>query len=95
LNAIVGTSSLRRQSQLLALRADLQIVPLRGNVNTRLAKLDRGDFSAIILAAAGLKRLNLAHKISSYLSTEEMLPAAGQGRIRHRVSRKTIIKHER
>lgn len=77
--AVVGTSSLRRQSQLLAMRPDLQIVPLRGNVNTRLAKLDQGDFTAIILAAAGLKRLNLADRIRAYFDFDVMLPAAGQG----------------
>ncbi len=79
LNAIVGTSSLRRQSQVLKKRPDLQIAFLRGNVNTRLGKLDRGDYAAIILAAAGLKRLHLANRIRAYLSPEEMLPAAGQG----------------
>lgn len=77
--AVVGTSSLRRQSQLLALRPDLQIAFLRGNVNTRLTKLDRGDYAAIILAAAGLKRLNFSHRIQSLLSCEDVLPAAGQG----------------
>lgn len=77
--AIVGTSSVRRQSQLLALRPDLQIKVLRGNVNTRLNKLAAGEFDAIILAAAGLKRLNLQEKIRSYFSLSEMLPAIGQG----------------
>jgi hydroxymethylbilane synthase len=79
LNGIIGTSSLRRQSQLLAARPDLQITFLRGNVNTRLSKLDREEFGAIILAAAGLKRLSLSKRISSFLSQEIMLPAAGQG----------------
>ena len=78
-NVVVGTSSLRRQSQLLAVRPDLQIKFLRGNVNTRLAKLDDGEYAAIILAAAGLKRLNFATRIRSFLSTDDMLPAAGQG----------------
>ncbi len=78
-NAILGTSSLRRQSQLLALRPDLKPLFLRGNVNTRLAKLDKGDYAAIVLAAAGLKRLNLLERIRSYLSVDQSLPAAGQG----------------
>jgi hydroxymethylbilane synthase len=77
--AIVGTSSLRRQCQVSALRPDLVIANLRGNVNTRLAKLDRGEFAGIILAAAGLKRLGLQDRIRSYFSPEESLPAAGQG----------------
>lgn len=77
--SIVGTSSLRRQSQILALYPDLALANLRGNVGTRLAKLDRDEFAAIILAAAGLKRLGLENRISSYLSLEESLPAAGQG----------------
>lgn len=78
-HAIIGTSSLRRQSQLLALRSDLTLENLRGNVNTRLAKLDRGEFAAIILAAAGLKRLGMENRIRSYLSIEQSMPAAGQG----------------
>jgi hydroxymethylbilane synthase len=77
--ARVGTSSLRRQSQLRAQRPDLEIETLRGNVNTRLGRLDAGDFDAIILAAAGLKRLGLTDRITAYLSPEEMLPAVGQG----------------
>jgi len=76
--AIVGTSSLRRAAQVAARRPDLVIRALRGNVNTRLAKLDRGEYAAIILAAAGLKRLALAGRIRSLLSVEESLPAAGQ-----------------
>ena len=79
LHAKVGTSSLRRQAQLLHLRPDLEIRSLRGNVQTRLRHLDEGDFDAIILAAAGLKRLGLEERISSYLPTEESIPAAGQG----------------
>ncbi len=78
-NAIIGTSSLRRQSQVLALRADVRLQTLRGNVGTRLAKLDAGQYDAIILAAAGLKRLGLAERISSYFTVEQLLPAAGQG----------------
>lgn len=79
LGARVGTSSLRRQSQLSALRPDLVIESLRGNVNTRLARLDRGDFDAIILAAAGLKRLGLDQRITSFISVDQILPAVGQG----------------
>ncbi len=78
-NAILGTSSLRRQSQLLAIRPDLRIQFLRGNVNTRLKKLDDEEYAAIILAAAGLKRLNFADRIRSYLPTDQVLPAPGQG----------------
>jgi len=78
-NARIGSSSLRRQAQLKMLRADLRIEPLRGNVNTRLAKLENGDYDAIILAAAGLERLGLDHHISHQFSADEMLPAAAQG----------------
>ena len=77
--AVVGTSSLRRQCQLRAQRPDLQIRDLRGNVGTRLAKLEAGDYAAIILACAGLKRLGLAQRITRALSPEEMLPAIAQG----------------
>ena len=77
--ARVGTSSLRRESQLRARRPDLMIQPLRGNVPTRLRKLDDGGYDAIVLAAAGLKRLGLAARIRSMLSTADSLPAAGQG----------------
>ena len=77
--AVVGTSSLRRQAQIAARFPALEIRPLRGNVQTRLAKLDRGEFAAIVLAAAGLKRLGLASRIRAYLAFEESLPAAGQG----------------
>lgn len=76
---VVGTSSLRRQSQLLALRPDLKVVHLRGNIHTRLKKLDDEEYSAIILAAAGLKRLNLEARIQSFFSLEDLLPAPGQG----------------
>lgn len=78
-HARVGTSSLRRKSQLLHRRGDLQISSLRGNVQTRLRKLDEGQYDAVILAAAGLKRLGLGGRIRSYLETEESIPAAGQG----------------
>jgi hydroxymethylbilane synthase len=79
LGATVGTSSLRRVVLLKALRPDVKIVPLRGNLDTRLRKLDEGQFDAIILAAAGLKRLGLAQRIRALFETIEMLPAAGQG----------------
>lgn len=77
--ALVGSSSLRRQAQLKMMRPDLRIEPLRGNVNTRLAKLANGDYDAIILAAAGLERLELKEHISQQFTPEEMLPAAAQG----------------
>ena len=77
--AIVGTSSLRREAQLRARFPQLQVAPLRGNVQTRLAKLDRGDYAAIILAEAGLKRLGLTQRIRHTLSPADSLPAAGQG----------------
>lgn len=77
--ARIGSSSLRRQAQLRMLRPDLEIEPLRGNVNTRLAKLDGGEFDAIVLAAAGLERLGLADRISQQFTPGEMLPAAAQG----------------
>ncbi len=77
--ARVGTSSLRRQCQLLARRPDLDIIALRGNVPTRLRKLDDGDYQAVVLAAAGLIRLGHGDRISAYLDPEECLPAVGQG----------------
>lgn len=77
--ASVGTSSLRRSAQLLHMRPDLHIVPLRGNVDTRLRKLESGDLQAIVLAAAGLNRLGLAHRITAPLPPESVLPAIGQG----------------
>lgn len=79
--AVVGTSSLRRQCQLLALRPDLDIRFLRGNVNTRLAKLDAGEYQAIILAAAGLIRLEMADRIRDFITPETCLPAGGQGAV--------------
>jgi hydroxymethylbilane synthase len=79
--AVVGTSSLRRQCQIRAMRPDLIIKDLRGNVGTRLAKLDGGDYDAIILAAAGLIRLKLISRIASYISPDESLPANGQGAV--------------
>ncbi|MBF9267479.1 hydroxymethylbilane synthase, partial [Paracidovorax cattleyae] len=77
--AVVGTSSLRRQVLLQALRPDLVIQPLRGNLDTRLRKLDEGQYDAIVLAAAGLKRLGLEGRIRALFEPDEMLPAAGQG----------------
>jgi hydroxymethylbilane synthase len=77
--ARVGTSSLRRRAQLQALRPDLAVLDLRGNLNTRLAKLDRGDYDAIVLAAAGVLRLGWMDRIAAYLSAPAWLPAVGQG----------------
>jgi len=79
--AIVGTSSLRRQCQIKALRPDLEIRDLRGNVNTRLAKLDDGQYDAIILAAAGLIRLEMPERISDFIGADISLPANGQGAV--------------
>ncbi|EKO3369739.1 hydroxymethylbilane synthase [Vibrio fluvialis] len=79
--AIVGTCSLRRQCQLKEARPDLVIKELRGNVGTRLGKLDAGEFDAIILAAAGLKRLKLEQRIRSFIEPEQSLPAVGQGAV--------------
>ena len=77
--ARVGSSSLRRQAQLLVVRGDLNVLPIRGNVNTRLQQLDSGEYDAVVLAAAGLNRLGLADRISEYLELDVCLPAAGQG----------------
>jgi len=77
--AKIGTSSLRRQSQLLCLRPDLEILPLRGNLDTRIRKLEEGEYDAIILAAAGINRLGWAGKITEHISPALMLPAIGQG----------------
>ena len=77
--AVVGTSSLRRQCQLRAVRPDLDIRDLRGNVGTRLGKLDNGDYDAIVLACAGLRRLGLAGRIAESIDADTMLPAIGQG----------------
>lgn len=95
--AVVGTSSLRRQAQLLALRADVVIKPLRGNLDTRLGKLDAGQYDAIILAAVGLQRLNLADRIRMILPIEQSLPAAGQGALgieilKNRVDLKALLQ---
>lgn len=77
--AVVGTSSLRREAQIRERFPELVVKPLRGNLDTRLSKLDRGEYQAIILASVGLKRLELAHRIRSVLDIEHSLPAAGQG----------------
>jgi hydroxymethylbilane synthase len=79
--ARVGTSSLRRQCQLRARRPDVEILDLRGNVNTRLAKLDGGDYDAVLLAAAGVKRMGWEDRITEFLPPEQFLPAIGQGAI--------------
>jgi hydroxymethylbilane synthase len=79
--SVVGTSSQRRLSQLKALRSDLVVKDLRGNVDTRVRKLDEGQYDALILASAGLIRLGLETRISTAISTDEMLPAVGQGAI--------------
>ncbi|MGA8186152.1 MAG: hydroxymethylbilane synthase [Terriglobia bacterium] len=86
--ARIGTSSLRRQSQLLALRPDLKVVPMRGNVDTRLRKLERGDCEALVLAGAGLKRLGFASHITSWFSDSEICPAVGQGALAIEISMK-------
>lgn len=92
--AVVGTSSLRRQSQLLAIRSDVDIKPLRGNIHTRLDKMDQGEFDAIILAAAGLERMGMQARIQERLSPDVMLPACGQGAlgIECRVDDEDILK---
>ena len=91
--AVVGTSSLRREAQLRSRYPRLLVASLRGNLDTRLAKLDRGDHDAIILAAAGLKRLGLGSRIRSVLTVEQSLPAAGQGAlaIEYRAERGDIV----
>jgi hydroxymethylbilane synthase len=76
---VIGTSSLRRGAQIRHMRPDIMIVPLRGNVETRLKKLQTENLDAIVLAAAGVKRLNLEHRITEYLNSDIMLPAVGQG----------------
>ena len=77
--AVVGSSSLRRKAQILAVRPDLEVRPIRGNVDTRLAKLDAGEFDAIVLAMAGLSRLGWADRAEEAISVARCLPAAGQG----------------
>ena len=92
--ATVGTSSLRRMALLRALRPDLKIEPLRGNLDTRLRKLDEGLYDGIVLAAAGLKRLGLGARIRAIFETHEMLPAAGQGAlgIEVRAGREDVVQ---
>jgi hydroxymethylbilane synthase len=92
--SVVGTSSLRRVVLLRALRPDLRIEPLRGNLDTRLRKLDEGQYDAIVLAAAGLKRLGLGARIRQIFEPSEMLPAAGQGAlgIEVRSSRPEVVE---
>lgn len=77
--AVVGTSSLRRAAQLLAWRPDVRVVPLRGNVDTRLKRLEAGDFDAIVLAAAGLARMGWLNRVTEFLPPERVIPAVGQG----------------
>lgn len=77
--ARVGSASLRRQSQLRARRPDLDVAPIRGNVGTRLGKMEAGEYDALVLAAAGLQRLELTHRVTEYLNVEASVPAAGQG----------------
>ena len=92
--ARVGTGSLRRRAQLLHQRPDLNIVPLRGNVDTRLRKLAEENLDAIILAVAGLKRLGLEHLITSYLPAPQMLPAIGQGALGLELRRQDTCSQE-
>ncbi len=93
-NAVVGTSSTRRECQIRAQRPDLNIQPLRGNVNTRLKKLDDGQYDAIILASAGLKRLGFAERIADLIETEVSLPAIGQGAIGIECRDNDVVTHE-
>ncbi len=92
--ARVGSSSLRRRSQLLARRPDLDVQPVRGNVNTRIGKLDAGEFDALLLAAAGLERLGLEARIAERIETRDSLPAAGQGAlgVECRAERRDLIE---
>ncbi len=101
--ARIGTGSLRRQAQLLALRPDLTVVSIRGNVDTRIRKLQTDNLDGIILAAAGMKRMDMSHLVTQYFSPETMLPAIGQGALAietRRDDRRTLdlisfLKHER
>src|ERR1700733_2296789 len=94
-NARVGTSSLRRQAQLKAIRPDLDIQPLRGNVDTRLRKLEKGEYDAIILASAGLKRLGKTESIKQIFPAEIMCPAAGQGALGIEIREGDAVTRER
>jgi hydroxymethylbilane synthase len=93
--AKVGTSSLRRQCQLKALRTDVEVIPLRGNVDTRLRKLESGEYDAIILASAGVKRLGLEEHVRSRIEPDVMCPAAGQGAlaIETRINDSDMLNH--
>jgi hydroxymethylbilane synthase len=91
----VGTSSLRRQAQLKALRADLDIYPLRGNVDTRLRKLESGEYDAIILAAAGITRLGLTAMVKEVIPPQIMCPAAGQGALGIEIRRGDLAVRQR
>ena len=93
--ALVGTSSLRRVAQLLAIRPDLRVAPLRGNLDTRLRKLDEGGYDAIVLAAAGLMRLGLGDRIRARFSVDRMIPAAGQGALGLEIRCASTELHER
>ncbi|MFL6679919.1 MAG: hydroxymethylbilane synthase [Burkholderiaceae bacterium] len=93
--ALVGTSSLRRVAQLLALRPDLRMAPLRGNLDTRLRKLDEGGYDAIVLAAAGLVRLGLAERIRARFDVDQMIPAAGQGALGLEIRADNASLHDR
>jgi len=93
--ALVGTSSLRRVAQLLALRPDLRVAPLRGNLDTRLRKLDEGGYDAIVLAAAGLMRLGLGERIRARFAVDEMIPAAGQGALGLEIRISNAALHDR
>ncbi|ABR46303.1 porphobilinogen deaminase [Alkaliphilus metalliredigens QYMF] len=88
--AVIGSSSLRRQAQVMALRGDIKVVPIRGNVGTRLGKIETESLDGVILAAAGLNRLGLKEKISSYLEIEDFTPAVGQGALGCEARRKDI-----
>jgi hydroxymethylbilane synthase len=93
--ALVGTSSLRRVAQLLALRPDLRVAPLRGNLDTRLRKLDEGGYDAIVLAAAGLMRLGLGGRIRARFAVDAMIPVAGQGALGLEIRSDDAALHER
>jgi hydroxymethylbilane synthase len=92
--ASIGTTSLRRQSQLLAIRPDLLISPLRGNIHTRLAKLDAQDFDAIVLAASGLERMSLETRITEVFDENLMLPACGQGALGIECRKEDIVMQQ-